>query len=80
METPNVHETVRDMRHDAIDTIVAEAIPQNSFAEQWDAEKLKASSVQHLVLIFRLRIGLQKMALLRKKSRNACKACQIIYG
>ena len=44
METPNVHETVRDMRHDAIDTIVAEAIPSNSFAEQWDAEKLKAAS------------------------------------
>ena len=44
METPNVHETVRDMRHDSIDTIVAEAIPQNSFSEQWDAEKLKASS------------------------------------
>ena len=44
METPNVHETVRDMRYDSIDTIVAEAIPQNSFAEQWDAEKLKASS------------------------------------
>ena len=44
METPNVHETIRDMRHDSIDTIVAEAIPQNSFAEQWDAEKLKASS------------------------------------
>ncbi len=44
METPNVHETVRDMRHDSIDTIVAEAIPLNSFAEQWDAEKLKASS------------------------------------
>ena len=44
METPNVHETVRDMRHDSIDTIVAEAIPQNSFAEQWDAEMLKASS------------------------------------
>ena len=32
-----MHETVRDMRHDAID-IVAEAIPQNSFAEQWDAK------------------------------------------
>ena len=50
METPNVHETVRDMRHDAIDTIVAEAIPQNSFAEQWDAEKLKASSRETLGL------------------------------
>ena len=50
METPNVHETVRDMRHDAIDTIVAEAIPQNSFAEQWDAEKLKSSSRKTLSL------------------------------
>ncbi len=44
METPNVHETVRDMRHDSIDQIVAEAIPENSFAEQWDAEKLKTAS------------------------------------
>ena len=44
MDTPDVHETVHDMRHDTIDIIVAEAIPQNSFAEQWDAEKLKASS------------------------------------
>ncbi len=50
METPNVHETVRDMRHDSIDTIVAEAIPQNSFAEQWDAEKLKTSSRETLGL------------------------------
>ena len=44
METPNVHETVRDMRHDAIDQIVADAIPENSFAEQWDAQALKASA------------------------------------
>ena len=44
METPNVHETVRDMRHDSIDQIVAEAIPENSFAEQWDADALKTSS------------------------------------
>ena len=50
MDTPNVHETVRDMRHDAIDTIVTEAIPQNSFAEQWDAEKLKVSSRETLGL------------------------------
>ena len=44
METQNVHETVRDMRHDSIDQIVAEAIPANSFAEQWNAEQLKTSA------------------------------------
>ena len=79
METPNVHETVRDMRHDAIDQIVAEAIPQNSFAEQWDAEKLKTSSQQHLDLIFRLKTGSQKMALLKKKSRNALQGLSDSY-
>ena len=44
MQAEDVHETVRDMRHDTIDNMVAEAIPQGSFADQWDAEKLGSSA------------------------------------
>ena len=40
MQAENVHETVRDMRHDIIDTIVAEAIPEGSYADQWNAKNL----------------------------------------
>ncbi len=40
MQAENVHETVRDMRYDIIDTVVAEAIPEGSYADQWNAEKL----------------------------------------
>jgi preprotein translocase subunit SecA len=32
------------MRHDTIDNMVAEAIPQGSYADQWDAEKLGSSA------------------------------------
>ena len=44
MQADDVHETVRDMRHDTIDNMVAEAIPQGSYADQWDAEKLGSST------------------------------------
>ena len=44
MQAEDVHETVRDMRHDTIDNMVAEAIPQGSYADQWDAEKLGSSA------------------------------------
>ena len=48
MQAEDVHETVRDMRHDTIDNMVAEAIPQGSYADQWDAEKL-GSSVRNVL-------------------------------
>ena len=44
MQAEDVHETVRDMRHDTIDNMVIEAIPQGSYADQWDAEKLDNSA------------------------------------
>ena len=44
MQAEDVHETVRDMRHDTIDNMVTEAIPQGSYADQWDAEKLDNSA------------------------------------
>lgn len=44
MQAEDVHETVRDMRHDTIDNMVIEAIPKGSYADQWDAEKLGSSA------------------------------------
>ena len=44
MQAEDVHETVRDMRHDTIDNMVTEAIPKGSYADQWDAEKLDSSA------------------------------------
>ena len=50
MHTADVSETVREMRYDAIDQIVEEAIPAGSFADQWDGEKLEGASHQILGL------------------------------
>lgn len=41
MSANDVSETVSDMRLDTVDTVVARAIPQNSYPEQWDLETLK---------------------------------------
>ena len=40
MTAPDVHGMVTDMRHEVITTLVTQAIPQNSYAEQWDIEGL----------------------------------------
>ncbi|MBO6824957.1 MAG: preprotein translocase subunit SecA [Sneathiella sp.] len=42
MKQDDVSETVRDMRHDVIDTMVAEHIPPKAYPDQWDMEGLKA--------------------------------------
>ncbi len=41
MNNDNIVETVRDMRHDVVDALVAEHIPEKAYAEQWDAAGLK---------------------------------------
>jgi preprotein translocase subunit SecA len=40
MTDENVAETVADMRHDVIADLVSRHIPENAYAEQWDAEGL----------------------------------------
>ena len=41
MGQDSVRETVDEMRHGVIDDLVAVHIPENAYAEQWDAEGLK---------------------------------------
>ncbi len=50
MEASDVNETVSDMRHDVIESIIDDSIPQGSFVDQWDADKFQAESAQYLGL------------------------------
>ena len=50
MEANEVHETVVDMRHDVVESIIDDAIPQGSFSDQWDADKFQAECAQFLGL------------------------------
>ncbi|MFB9911566.1 preprotein translocase subunit SecA [Rhizobium paknamense] len=43
MDAVDLTETVTDMRHELIDTIVRTHIPERAYAEQWDVEGLKAA-------------------------------------
>ena len=50
MEAAEVRDTVTDMRHDVIESIIDDSIPQGSFVDQWDADKFKADCAQFLGL------------------------------
>jgi preprotein translocase subunit SecA len=50
MDGENLSETVAEMRQDVIDELVAKCIPENAYAEQWDAAGLKAGLQQHVNL------------------------------
>ena len=41
MDAEDVTETVADMRHEVIDDLVAQNIPEKAYAEQWDIDSLK---------------------------------------
>src|SRR5262252_991314 len=41
MEDENVVETITDMRHAAIDDLVAKHVPENAYPEQWDTKGLR---------------------------------------
>ncbi|VAW16451.1 Protein translocase subunit SecA [hydrothermal vent metagenome] len=48
MDDDNVSETVRDMRHDVVDVIIAKGIPAHSYPEQWNAEQLTEAAKTYL--------------------------------
>jgi len=50
MDTDDVEETIADMRHDVVDAIVARAIPERSYPEQWKMDQLDAELKQFLNL------------------------------
>jgi preprotein translocase subunit SecA len=50
MDGENLSETVAGMRNDVIDEMVAKAIPENAYSEQWNMEGLKEEVRQFLNL------------------------------
>ncbi len=44
MRTDDVSETIVDMRHEVIEDMVARAIPQHAYPEQWDVDSLHAET------------------------------------
>ena len=72
MSDDNIAETVRDMRLDVIDMFIAQHIPEKAYAEQWDAEGLKAAVSQNLnIEIFRSRSGCRKKVSPMPRSASA---------
>src|SRR5690242_11902077 len=48
MDKEDVSDTIVDMRHDVVDSIVARAIPERSYPEQWHMDQLEAELKQYL--------------------------------
>ncbi len=40
MDAPDVQQTIEDMRHETVANVVARAIPENAYAEQWNLAQL----------------------------------------
>ena len=50
MDAPSIADYVTDMRHDVVNELVVQHIPERAYAEQWDAKGLKAAVGQTLNL------------------------------
>ncbi|MCR9174800.1 MAG: preprotein translocase subunit SecA [Alphaproteobacteria bacterium] len=50
MKATDAHETVADMRHEVIEDIVSERMPENAYPEQWDLDGLHQDCVRFLAL------------------------------
>ncbi len=50
MSTPDVAETIDDMRHEVIEDMVSRCMPEKAYAEQWEMETLHAETLRVLGL------------------------------
>ncbi len=71
MDGESLSETVAEMRNDVIDEIVAKAIPENAYAEQWDIAGLKAEAQQYLNLDLPIEEWVKEEALPKTTSASA---------
>jgi preprotein translocase subunit SecA len=46
MDAPDVAQTIEDMRHETVANIVARAIPENAYAEQWNIDQLHEEALR----------------------------------
>jgi len=50
MRADSVADTITDMRHEVVADLVDEALPEGSYPDQWDAEKLKEGAFRYFGL------------------------------
>ena len=50
MEAEDIDDTVRDMRHQIVEDLVAKHVPEKAYPEQWDIEHLHGDAVRSLDL------------------------------
>ena len=50
MDAEDIEDTVRDMRHQIVEDLVAKHVPEKAYPEQWDIEHLHADAVRNLNL------------------------------
>jgi preprotein translocase subunit SecA len=50
MDAPDVAQTIEDMRHETVRNVVAKAIPENAYAEQWNLDQLHEECLRILNL------------------------------
>ena len=50
MDAEDIEDTVRDMRHQIVEDLVAKHVPEKAYPEQWDIEHLHADAVRSLNL------------------------------
>jgi preprotein translocase subunit SecA len=48
MDSEDVSETIAEMRRDVVDSIIAKAIPERSYPEQWHTDQLEAAAKTYL--------------------------------
>ncbi|MEQ6249471.1 preprotein translocase subunit SecA [Sulfitobacter sp. HNIBRBA3233] len=48
MEAEDLHEITDDMRHQAIDDLIDQYMPPNTYADQWDTQGFYAAVIEHL--------------------------------
>ncbi|MEM6621362.1 MAG: preprotein translocase subunit SecA [Pseudomonadota bacterium] len=48
MEAEDLSESIRDMRHEVIDNLVSEHIPERAYADQWDTDGLQEAVLTQL--------------------------------
>jgi preprotein translocase subunit SecA len=48
METDDISEIVKDMRHEVIDDLITQYMPPKTYADQWDNEGLYVATIEHL--------------------------------
>jgi preprotein translocase subunit SecA len=58
MDAPDVAQTIEDMRHETVANIVARAIPENAYAEQWNIGQLH----EEVLRVFNLDLPVKEWA------------------